>query len=395
MGRSRIGVLLIVLPLVVLLAPVAFARRLLIRMAGRPRLSIWTGAPIITLAINARAERLLGVDARSLVLSTYVITSQFDIVISRSIRHWRLQRLAAWAAFVWICIRADRVHAYCDGGILPSSRHLTFNSIEMEVYRLLRIPVFLWTYGADVRTRQTTVSLGEPNCCSECPQVGRACICSDVDWEKNYTWLRQRAKAVLSMGDMIEYTPGSRNDLFFWPIDFGADEGARYRPVFPEAHTAKPLRIVHAPNQPEFKGTRFLQAAVEALRREGVPVELVLVQRVPNNEALAIYRTADVVFDQCLIGFHGYFALEAMALGKPVMCFIRDPERYLLKAEACPILNVHRDGIKDALRRFALEDRSWLPEIGRQSRAYVEENFSVEAFSKRLSRCYDDLNIDV
>jgi hypothetical protein len=197
---------------------------------------------------------------------------------------------------------------------------------------------------------------------------------------------------MFSMGDMIEYTPGSRNNLFFWPVDLDADDGRRYAPKFPEPRDGKPVRIVHAPNHRMFKGTRFLEEAVAALRTEGVNVELVLVERVPNAQALEIYRTADIVFDQCLVGFHGYFALESLALGKPVMCFIRKPREYLLAPDECPIINVQSSTLREDIRGLVTEPRR-LTEIGRRGRAYIEKYYSLSAFAERLRGAYRDLGV--
>jgi hypothetical protein len=195
------------------------------------------------------------------------------------------------------------------------------------------------------------------------------------------------------MGDMLEYTPGSRNDLYFWPVDLDEDEGRKYRPVFPEACASRPLRVVHAPNHREFKGTRYIEEAVAQLRAEGVPIELVLVERVPNSQALEIYRGADLVLDQVMVGYHGYFALEAMALGKPVMVFIRHRTRYLLKPDECPLVDVTLSGLKESLREWAVGDRERLAAIGRAGRKYVEDNYTLEAFARRLERAYQELGV--
>ena len=189
------------------------------------------------------------------------------------------------------------------------------------------------------------------------------------------------------MGDMIEYTPGSRNDLFYWPIDLEADEGRRYSPCFPDASSTDPVRIVHAPNHRGFKGTHYLIEAVGRLQGEGLGLELRLVERVPNRQALEIYRTADIVFDQCLVGFHGYFALEAMALGKPVMVFIRDPQRYLLKPEECPLVNSPADRVESVLRQL-VQNRARLHELGVRGRKYIDKYFSLPAYAKRLKNVY-------
>lgn len=358
----------------------------------RPARSVWTGTPIINMAICARAERLLGARAMSIVTHTYHVTSEFDRDLSRLRRMPLLRGLVPFALYVWACIAADRLNFFCDRGILPSGRRLRPNLPELRVYKRLGIDVFFYTYGADVRSRTATQALGEPNCCTDCTLVRVACLCDESDRLSAMRELRPLAKALFSMGDMIEYTPGSRNDLFFWPVDLDADAGKRYRPVYPESNALAPLRLVHAPNHRMFKGTRFLEQAVTELQREGERIELVLVERMPNARALEIYRTADVVFDQCLVGFHGYFAIEAMALGKPVLCFIRRPAEYLLAPDECPILNTHVTTLKEDLRRLARE-RATLPAVGRAGRAYVEKHFSLPAFAARLQRAYYELGV--
>lgn len=374
--------------LVLVVYPLRLVRKLL---SGRTR-SLWSGAPILTMPIKCRAERMLGVEARSLVFSTYYITDAFDYNLSRFSAVPVIGRLLPLAVFVWACVMMDRLHFYCDRGILPSRKLLTFDFRELRVYRLLGIDVFFWTYGADVRNQAVTRSLGSPNACTDCDAPGRYCICDEKAAAENMRELSSLSRAIFSMGDMIEYTPGSRNDLFFWPIDLDTDDGRRYEPAFPESSGRGDVRIAHAPNHRMFKGTHHLEQAIQELQREGVPVELVMVEKVPNTKALELYRSADIIFDQCLVGFHGYFALEGMALGKPVMCFIRKPEEYLLNPGECPIINTHVLTLKEDIRRLVAE-RGSLNEIGRRGRGYVEKYFSVPAFSRRLGNAYQRLGI--
>jgi len=380
---------LFVIVLVLLLSPLRVIRKTLGRRKIR---SIWSGTPIMTMASNAKAERLLGVDARSLVFWTYYVSGAFDYDLSKWCAIPLARQLILFLTFIWTCVFIDRVHFYCDRGFIPSGPQFVFNSFELYVYKLLRIQVFFWTYGADVRSRQTTKNLGEPNCCSECTMVGEACVCDEARRMRNIEKLRKYSTAIFSMGDMSEYTPGSRNDLFFWPVDLHGPNASRYEPVYPEVDQSRPLRIIHAPNQPAFKGTHFLIEAVEALNWEHLSIELILVEKVPNERALALYRSADIIFDQCLTGFHGYVALEAMTLGKPVLCFIRKPQAYLLNPEECPIINTHVTTLKEDLRRLA-QNREQLTGIGVKGRHYVERHFSLEAFASRLEKAYKELGV--
>src|SRR5437879_791588 len=57
-----------------------FLRPLLKALRGFRTMSVWTGAPIINMAVNARAERSLGVCTRSIVTNTYFTTAEFDVV---------------------------------------------------------------------------------------------------------------------------------------------------------------------------------------------------------------------------------------------------------------------------------------------------------------------------
>lgn len=378
---------------VLICLPLAAVARGVLHLLKVQQISYWTGTPILTLARKAASERLLGERAISIVRFTYRISQDFDVVLARWCKGlpWLLYPLAG-LAFLVMMATASRVHTFADGGMLPSVRKRRMATVELLAYRLFGIPHLVWTYGADVRTRERTLALGKQNCCTDCTQVRKACVCDTALGDRNMSRLRANGAIIFSMGDMIEYTSGSRNDLFFWPLDLTGSHAPEATPAGHSPDHMRKLRVAHATNHREFKGTRYLEDAIATLQAEGVPIELVLVENLPNHAALEIYRTADIIFDQCLIGFHGYFALEAMALGKPVMCYIRKPAEYLLHPEECPIINTHVDTIKEDLRRLVLS-RDELFVIGQRGRQYVERHFSHEAFAKRLQRAYQDLGI--
>lgn len=367
--------------------------QVLLRIVGCFPISIWTGTPILTIPNKIKSERLLGFNSYSLVRYTSHLSHDFDFILSKYAKGNRFYYGALILfSYISVAILAKQVHAFFDAGIIPSGKFRQFNSVELFTYKFLGIHLFVWAYGGDVRTQEATMLLGSPNCCSNCTQVGNACICSTNLWKKNYKNISNVAKAVFSMGDMIEYTNGSLNNLFYWPINLSKDGGRYYLPAFPSAETAKTLKIVHSSNHRDLKGTMYLERAIDSLRSKKVDIELVVVENMPNTMALEIYKTADIIFDQCLIGFHGYFALEAMALGKPVMSFIRKPNEYLLHAKECPILNTHITTIENDLHSLVLR-RDELAEIGRLGRSYVEKYYSIEAFSTRLGNAYRELGI--
>jgi glycosyltransferase involved in cell wall biosynthesis len=132
--------------------------------------------------------------------------------------------------------------------------------------------------------------------------------------------------------------------------------------------------ILHAPTNRGVKGTPRVLEAVEALKSRHPEVELLLVENVPHDEVRAMYARADLVIDQLLLGWYGGFAVEAMALGRPVMCYLREEDLHFIPAqmrEQMPIINATPDSIDEVLEAVFL-DRASLAERGRLSRSYVE-----------------------
>jgi hypothetical protein len=75
-----------------------------------------------------------------------------------------------------------------------------------------------------------------------------------------------------------------------------------------------------------------------------------------------------------------------MALGKPVLCYLRDPDMAIDPA-TCPIINVWPDTVYDTLKD-CLEGRYDLAALGRRSRSYAEHYYSLEAVALRLGQLY-------
>ncbi len=130
--------------------------------------------------------------------------------------------------------------------------------------------------------------------------------------------------------------------------------------------------VVHAPTSRVGKGTRHVIEAVGQLTSEGVKVRLDLVESVTHDEVIRRLRSADVVIDQLMVGWYGGFAVEAMALAKPVICHIRDarPGDNPFGREL-PIVRATPQTLASRLREL-VADRDARLAIGRASRSFVE-----------------------
>ena len=132
---------------------------------------------------------------------------------------------------------------------------------------------------------------------------------------------------MVSLGDMLTYVPGAKH-IRYWPIDIelmDEVESTKADSILSGDKPA-PLLIAHAPNHTHFKGSLYLERILEKLKTQGHEIAYVRIQGVPNEEVRSLFAKCDIVADQFIGGAYGYTALEAMALGKPVLSFVRSPD---------------------------------------------------------------------
>ena len=144
--------------------------------------------------------------------------------------------------------------------------------------------------------------------------------------------------------------------------------------------------IVHAPSRRGVKGTRALLAALDELRAEGVHFELRLVENLANEEAKAVYRSADIIVDQLRIGWYGVLAVEAFALGKPVVAYIRD-DLWARHGDRLPVWNANPLTIKERLREL-IGDLPARRRLAAAARGYFEQVHSAVTIARMLADIY-------
>jgi glycosyltransferase involved in cell wall biosynthesis len=159
-----------------------------------------------------------------------------------------------------------------------------------------------------------------------------------------------------------------------------------FTPV-PPSDNPRPL-VVHAPSNREKKGTRFVIEACERL-----PVDLDIVEGLQHEAARERYARADIVVDQLNAGWHGVFALEAMALGKPVVAHLA-PETVARSAAGfgvrVPIVPATPDTLAEALLPL-VETPALRRELGARGRAYVEQVHDIDRIADLLLAIYAEL----
>jgi hypothetical protein len=110
------------------------------------------------------------------------------------------------------------------------------------------------------------------------------------------------------------------------------------------------------------------------------------VENIPNEEAKEIYKWADVVIDGLRMGWYGVLSVEAMALGKAVVCYIRDELKHYLPYPP-PLAIANPDNLYHILKDLALHPEE-VRSLGERGRQYVEELHDAEKVTDILLRIY-------
>jgi len=302
-----------------------------------------THAPVNTAGIpwdNVQALRRRGVEARLVVFERYKLHPEADREIRRPNNVVARQTVQA-AALARLLPRTDVFHFYFGLTLVPKRAQFP---ILRATYRK---SVFHFL-GSDIRGKTP----------QELAYAGKA------------------DARIVGSYDAIRWVPDAQ------VVPPGVDL-AKLQPVSPPRDD-RPL-FVHAPSSRTRKGTEHFVRACEELG-----VQLEIVEGLHHDEARRRYQRADVVLDQLNAGWYGMLAIEAMALGKPVVTFLHD-EATRRTEEAfdtqVPIVRATTDNLVETLRPLA-ESATERRRIGAASRAYVERVHDLEGVADRLLELY-------
>jgi glycosyltransferase involved in cell wall biosynthesis len=289
---------------------------------------------------NVEALRRRGVDAKLVVFNRYKLHPEADVSLERrgGLAH---RQATQWRALARLARRTDVFHFYFGLTLVPQS-------VQFPILRALRKKSVMHYLGSDIRGKA-------PN---------------------ELAFGKKAGAEVVGSYDALRWVPEAE----FVPPGIDVQSIA----PSPPSNRSRPV-ILHAPSSRRRKGTEDVIAACD-----GLDADLVLVEGLHHSEAFERYREADIVVDQLNAGWYGLFAIECMALGKPVVSFlheeaVRRTEDAL--GERVPIVRATRDDLRARLEPLvasAAERRR----IGDESRRYVERVHDLERVADRLLALY-------
>lgn len=342
----------------------------------------------------ARAERQLGYQSESVVFADSIFRYAGKTLLFKSTDGFLKREIRRYSFFFKALFKFDVFHFNFGQSIFPSELSDTSASWEPYVLekcfrkmrklyarilslkdlfwlRLIGKKIFITFQGDDARQA------------SYCQAHFPIHFVRDVTPDYYPPWLeRLKPKRIAKFAKYAHKIYAVNPDLL-WILPAGAEfvpychiDLNDWIPVHRRIPADKKLHLIHAPSDRHAKGTKYLLAAITKLREQGFEFEFTLVEKFANQDARKLYEQADILIDQLLAGWYGGLAVELMALGKPVVCYIRESDLVHIPEEMrkdLPVVNADPFSIFEILRNLLEMDTKELSHLGEISRRYVEK----------------------
>lgn len=240
-----------------------------------------------------------------------------------------------------------------------------FEGVDLFLLKAIGKKIVFIFQGSDIRPSHITKQLSE----SSKPSFQKKINEEDFFIRRWITIANRYADALYYLNpDLGMWLPEKAEYLPYSHVNY---RDYRYVGLAP----GKVIRFAHAPSKRGIKGTETVLNTFKKLRIEGYDFEFELIEKVSNRQAWERYKTADIIIDQLKIGWYGGLAVEAMVLGKPVICYLKEEDlfRIPLKMQLdLPIIRVDADSLYEVLVSILRKPKESMNSISLASRRFVE-----------------------
>jgi glycosyltransferase involved in cell wall biosynthesis len=314
---------------------------------------------------------------------TRIIWNESDGVFLRELKRWRAILTVAWTFDVihfnygtsWATPMP--IFRASDSGFKAKLKRFIagvylniLSYAELSLYRLFRRPMFVHYQGDDARQGDFCLSKFAHSL-AQYVEPGYYSAESDAFKRRMIRRMERYCHKLYAvnpdlmhvLGSKAHFVPYCHISLEFW------------KPSYPSRQNQL-LRIGHAPSHRKVKGTDIILSTLNELAAEGHQFEVVLVEGLSNEEARRRYEEVDVMIDQLHAGWYGGLAVELMAMGRPVMVYIREEDLEFIPAdmkEDLPVIRVTPNSLKVDIKNVLAMTRENIIELGVRSRRFVEK----------------------
>lgn len=350
--------------------------------------------------------RQLGICSRSLTFQQNYFNYPADYVLWSSNTSFLVKEIKRLVCILFIASRYDIIHynfgmtianPFCSSSpeehrVRQLLKHIYsfyryyLNLFELNFYVILGKKLFVTYQGDDARQGDY------------CLQKFKISIADQVD-ENYYSKESDKFKRnMITILDKFCYKIYSVNPdlLHVLPKDtqfipYSHISLRDWSPCYTQTHIS-PLRICHAPSHRKVKGTDIILEICDRLKIQGYKFDLILIEGKSHSEARKIYETVDIIIDQIFGGWYGGLAVEAMALGKPVIVYIREEDLQFIPqemAEDLPFIRADPQNLEQVLIKVLTMPRQDLLSIAQKSRDFVEKWHDPLKIAEQIKRDYE------
>jgi len=338
--------------------------------------------------VISREERKLGVQSDLVVH----YPPAFSFPADQALAEAGNRSLSAMLRRAWFAMTApvsyDVLHYYMGQSFMTwedlSGPKWFWHADLLWAKKVFRRKIFLTMQGCDVRLSDLSEANNEFTPCKpgHCGNRDRCRSGLDDRRRRLIDRIVPLADRVLVLNpELVRFVPGSQ----FMP--YGNVDVEAFEPIAPK--TTGRAVLLHAPSDGSIKGTPMIDEAIARLK-DRWDIEYVVVRNMPHHEAMLAYRRADLIIDQVLAGWYGGLAVEGMAMGKPVACYVRDADLDVIPEQMrreLPLVRLNPASL-EASFDAALRRRHEWAEWGRRSRQFVLRWHHPRALAAALIEAY-------
>lgn len=270
----------------------------------------------------------------------------------------------------------DQIIDYSDLIHFHNGNSFLQNNTDLPLIAKKNKKMIMHHWGNDVRTVQMVTKMN--------PYALPPSYLSDDDIHRKLSFITSYIDtAIIQDYEMLPYVNEYYKQVHILPLACNTKKiPVRY--PSPDNHIPS---IIHAPTNRTFKGSVYVDAAIIALNKEpDLQFVYKTIENMSHAEAIKMYLDADIIVDQLLCGTYGMLSVEAMAMGKVVVAYIRDDVRQSIQKDL-PIVTAKPESLAETLKEL-IKDPIKRHQIGIESRKFVEEFHDTSIVIDQLASIY-------
>ncbi len=326
-------------------------------------------ASILCAALRAR-----GVDATALAYNAQYPAYPTDVLVPHDGKPAVPRLLGYLATAARFIGRYDLVHVHFGRSLVPPY------NVDLPVHAAMGTKLVFHFHGCDARNRALMLERHPQSAaCAECDPF---CV---PDRQRRAIAQSQRygAATFVSTPDLLESVPHAEHlpvalDVAAWQAAAGAE---------PRPDDGR-VRVLHVPTNRLIKGTRWIEQGMARAAAAAPQLDYRRLEQAAWIDVRSAMAQADIVVDQVFLGWYGLVAVEAMALGKPVVGFIRPDFEERARGLDLPLVRCTKDDVGEVVRNLAA-DPARRAVLGEAGRAFARRHHDAGAIAARLVGTYE------